>query len=323
MIMSKVTMLLIGVVVLAIGIFIVINIIPAYNESVSYHVCHVFAFTRGFILRDWENMIPNRLTVSIYDTVAKLLPLPCKTRSFHISRMEYPAGKEGDEEFKDDFIRLVGNQIIACDNLFHYKNNNPLYPGGAGRNPFVCAVIKYDLRKSDQNPPDVMQLSTREFINGLLNMRISSLKSDENTLKDKVGFMYESEFLRTGKEEMCSGCYSITGDYKASKPECQDPACFYGGFFWAGGEITKEEGDVYLPEEGVIYVTFLDFPGKMITRYDIGNNACGFGDIVPPRSGKAITGAQKWKLGNVILHWEEAEIEPSDVVLLCYEPLNT
>ncbi|GEM_PF-4099637 len=312
--LSKVTMLIIGIIVLALGFFIVLKIIPAYNENFSYHVCHLFAFTRGFILRDWENVVPNRLTVKIYDAIAKFIPLPCKARSFNISRMDYAT----DEEFKDDFIRLVGNQIIACDNLFHYKNNNPLYPGGAGRNPFVCSVIRYNLKRPDGS---VMELSSSEFINGLQNMKISSLKTEDVTLKDKVNFMYESEFLRdTDKEEKCKGCYRITGDYKASDPDCQDPVCFYGNFFGAQDPISSEES-VNLRSEGVIYITFLDYPGRMITRYDIGNNACGFGELYVEE--RAITGASKWKLGNFILHWEESEIEPQDIVLLCYESLNT
>jgi len=315
MTISKVTLLILGTITVALGLMGALYLIPEYREDMNLNTCRIYAMGRGLIFRDKGNIIPNEWETAAYDSISKSLPLPtqlgvCKPRNKLVNASEFSTSAE----FKKEFIYTVGWEVYQCYSVYKYGSNNPFYPGGSGVNPAVCSVIRYD---SSGYP-----ITIEELIDGIRNVPISSLRSGSEKIKDKVDFMFENQFLDVD----CLGCYTnIEGyfgyveynDFHPENPGCSEPACAFGAYAISGRDIEHSlSGNVR--EQGVIYVTFLDFPGKMIRKMSMGNNACGFFGVNAAKGTEVL-----WKPGELLfVNWEQADTEYEDIIMICYEPLN-
>ena len=149
-----------------------------------------------------------------------------------------------------------------------------------------------------------------------------SLFVGSETFAEAADFMYEAEMLEAS--EPCHACFEhFTGDYwggACGQGSGLEHCVFEGGpDTYIDSEITPSTNK--LKQTGVLYVTYFDVPGKMITRMNFGNRACGFTEYSPPKGA-----GEYWQLGEFTLKifghgWEEAEAAPTDYILICYEDL--
>ena len=302
--MSYITMLVLASVFLVLGFYLTVQFIPEYKDNLSDIVCRIFSLLRGFIFREKHDKIPNKFETDAYDLLAKFIPLPCESRSFYVDSY-------------DELLEVMSAQIMRCNDLFMYGRNNPLYPGGSGRNPFVCATIRYDLQGSE--------IIVSDFTKDLYNMPMSTQETDDRTLGSEISVYFQNEIFGGGDSDGdCSDCYVRRGwtlwkekrfDPDAA-PICSTALCMYGAsVYWDYGFQLDSN---YISSSGVMYVTFLDFPGKMITRMEIGNRACGFFEVVPPKEA-----AKGWQLGTYIgIKWDQARHDEDDRILICWTQLD-
>ena len=176
--MNHVTMLIISVLVMVLGIYLTFGIYPSYINSLYDKVCYVFSYIRGYIFRDKGDYIPNEYERMAYDSISKYIPLPCKSTSHSVKRQEF----NSPAEFYDSFLKTIAVEIIRCDNLFNHGTNNPLYPGGSGRNPFVCSTITYD--------GTGVSITLKDLMEDVNTYPLTTMKLEDRTIGDEIDFYF-------------------------------------------------------------------------------------------------------------------------------------
>ena len=191
---SKVTMLILGIVTISAGFVLAFNLMPSYKGSFDDRVCHVFAFTRGIVFRDkGGDYIPNEYEVRAYDSFAKYIPLPCKSKSLSIDITDY----DDINEFKTAFIKMVGYEIIRCDNTFRYntiKEENEL--------------LKMKINEIKNILDNNIEINNKNYIKRVDLWNIYKKRCEDNNIKKKK----QSDFYKIvdkyyGKPIKINGIY--------------------------------------------------------------------------------------------------------------------